>query len=100
MVMSVRTIPAGTIWYSGVMKINRQCPKCGSLKVVWYAIEGRKKHPENKVTYLCVECGYYENYRTYPVQLLEFFKGVEYSDGSRYRIEWVNPQPGEHGPFR
>jgi hypothetical protein len=78
------------------MKKTKQCLKCDSLKVVWYATPGERHHNDT-VTYLCVDCGFYEEYRRYPADLVAHHESEKaFSD----RFGWVNPKPGKQGPYR
>jgi RNase P subunit RPR2 len=78
------------------MKKSKQCLKCESLRVVWYATSALRHHNDT-VTYLCVDCGFYEKYRRFPEDLLAH---LEYEESYKDRFGWVNPQPGEQGPYR
>jgi hypothetical protein len=84
------------VWYPGFMKKTKQCLKCESLKVIWYATRGARA-PKDKMTYVCVDCGYYESYFRFTDDLLAY---LESKDDYKDRFGWVNPKPGEQGPYR
>jgi hypothetical protein len=78
------------------MKKTKQCLKCESLKVVWYATPGERA-PKDTMTYVCMACGYYEKYRRFPYDLLAY---LESNEAYKDRFGWLNPEPGEKGPYR
>jgi len=76
------------------MKKSKQCPKCESLKIWW--LSEFPTSPYALVTYVCVECGYSEVYKQRPAELVATHTREYPTD----RRGWVNPQPGEQGPYR